>query len=127
MCAELFARTPYGQSPRFLAEDNQFRRKARTRGTSTAPTTVVHRTREMSVLPVPGQGAPKDQLMDFLHNQLDCIEAIGRKGRQAELLEGLHMSGSGPHDRLEGGVHRMHLPHACAALAPDTDTCLYAQ
>lgn len=57
----------------------------------------------MSVLP--GDGSTRDQLMEFVQNQLDRIDATARKGQQAELLEGLRMTGNSPPNRLQGGVH----------------------
>jgi hypothetical protein len=64
-------------------------------------------TWELSILPVPGERASKDQRMNFLHNQLDRISAGGPSGHPYTLLDGLRFLGSGPHDRLQGGVHRV--------------------
>lgn len=68
------------------------------------------------MLPVPEDSATRDQLMNFVHNQLDRIEASASKGQKAELMDGLHMTGSGPHDRLEGGAR----PSASCMCFPGT-------
>lgn len=73
----------------------------------------------MTVPPVPGEGSTKDQLMAFLHNQLDRIEAAVHHGRQGELLGGLRFTGSGPQDRLQGGVHAcVYLMHVAFVFSP---------
>lgn len=62
-------------------------------------------TWEMTVLSVPGEGSSKDQLMAYLHNQLDLIVEADQKGSAMNILEGLKLSGSSPHERLEGGAY----------------------
>lgn len=61
-------------------------------------------TWEMTVPAAPGHGASREQLMEFLHNQLDRIEHAARRGQRGALLEGLRLCDSGPHQRLQGGA-----------------------
>ena len=61
-------------------------------------------TWEMTVPAAPGHGASREQLMEFLHNQLDRIEHATRRGQRGAVLEGLRLCDSGPHQRLQGGA-----------------------
>ena len=71
-------------------------------------------TRTVSVLPVPGANASGEDMRNFLHNQLDRIEVMhNRPGSAEAMLEGLKFTGSGPHDRLEGGMLCSHLHAHC--------------
>ena len=56
---------------------------------------------------MPTDGAGTDVVMNYVHNQLDRLEAMhNEEGSTAELLEGLKFTGSGPQDRLQGGTPR---------------------
>lgn len=63
-------------------------------------------TAHVSIHPVPGKDASEEVKRNFVHNQLDRIEALQfKEGKEGEVLEGLRFSGTGPQDRLEGGMH----------------------
>jgi hypothetical protein len=77
---------------------------------------VLTTTWELSILPVPGRAATRDQRIAYFHNQLDRIAAAASKGNAVDILGGLRLSGCGPRDRLEGGTHNMN---------PSTEFALY--
>jgi hypothetical protein len=107
--AELIGKPQGGVSPIFVPQGFP----ASTPGVETTArvtagvSAVATSTWEMSVLAVPGQGASREQLMAFLHNQLDCMEAAAGQGRNMEVMDGLSFLGSGLQDRRQGGA-RMH-------------------
>jgi hypothetical protein len=71
------------------------------------------KTRMLTILPVPGGTATNSQRMDFLHNQLDRIQAAAHNTYPAAFLGGLFLSGSQPRDRLQGGAQ-----HALLLIVP---------
>ena len=62
-------------------------------------------TWHVPTLPLPSEGASKADIMSFVHNQLDRIEA-SLDPRHSEVLDGLVLLGSGPRERLQGGALR---------------------
>jgi hypothetical protein len=75
---------------------------------------VLTTTWELSILPVPGKAATREQRIAYFHNQLDRIAAAVSKGDTVDILGGLRLSGCGPRDRLEGGKHTMKVSTECA-------------
>ena len=60
-----------------------------------------------SLMPAPAPDAPAEIQMDFLQQQLDCIDV------DWPILDGLMLLGSGTHQRFQGGA----LLHACVCCA----------
>lgn len=61
-------------------------------------------TWQVSEMPMPGENATTDVLVNYVHNQLDRVEAShSLPGSTVDLLDGLRFTGSGPQDRLQGG------------------------
>lgn len=58
-------------------------------------------TWQVPALPIPEESATKEEIMAFVHNQLDRMEASPHHN---VLLGGLVLHGDGPRDRLEGGA-----------------------
>lgn len=93
-----------GAAPELLGASSDTTSKTTSRGHSERATTRVF-TWHVSALPVPSEGAAADVVMNFVHNQLDRVEAAhNQDGSAAEILDGLKFTGSGPQDRLQGGV-----------------------
>lgn len=73
------------------------------------PTTDTRRSDRLSIpwdvtcVTIPADGADREALVRFLHNQLDRIEAC-TEDAQSEIMDGLVLSGSGPRERLQGGA-----------------------
>lgn len=93
-----------GAAPEPLGATSDTTSKTTSRGHSERDTTRTS-TWHVSALPVPSEGAAADVVMNFVHNQLDRVEAAhNQAGSAAEILDGLKFTGSGPQDRLQGGM-----------------------
>lgn len=57
----------------------------------------------LHVVPRPTAGATTDKLADYIHNQLDCIQA-GIESKPFVVLGELVLHGNGPRYRIQGGA-----------------------